>query len=300
MTAEPHFYDALVPLGFQLSKIVILDAVPPGERQTGLELFHTLDAKLTGHDVLTVERGVCGTPAALLAALDRLSEEASQGIIPLIHIECHGGRKGLSLPDKKTLEWHHVAKRLNEINLHTGFNLVVVLAACFGSYLINQGSMKKPWPCWCLIAPTSAAKDDRLLKGFELFYGELLTSFKMENAIMALQSQSLGQAQWHVGTADYWFWFLVRNFLEIQTRGKASSKWAKRMQVIKAEHGLLPGVIPQVRSELADSNWRTLMAAFPVFFQYEKSPVIARRFAVMEDRFRMQMLELAATGKYLL
>jgi hypothetical protein len=92
--------------GFRANQIIIIDAVPEGELQTGRQLEELIVDKLNCSDVpLTVRRVICQTELdvsnELLLVLTQLQESK---IAPIIHIEGHADREFLELPLGGTLQ----------------------------------------------------------------------------------------------------------------------------------------------------------------------------------------------------
>ena len=90
---EPINYPLLAEPTFRFGKVVILESLraddaPPHAR----DIEHFIKMALIGEKVLSVERRVCATSEAFLEELSALGRDALEGEIPIIHVECHGGK----------------------------------------------------------------------------------------------------------------------------------------------------------------------------------------------------------------
>lgn len=110
-----------------------LDAIH--ERKTGQELASflrqrginvTYVACLTGNDVIT----------AITNAADELWLSKN---IPILHIEAHGHPEGLAPGENSNqfLEWKQIEGPMRRLNIMSGFNLILVCAACYSFHSIR-------------------------------------------------------------------------------------------------------------------------------------------------------------------
>jgi hypothetical protein len=53
----------------------------------------------------------------------------------------------LHFADGTSMLWEELADRLQQINLRTGFNLLVLVSACFGAYFLGMLSAVRASPC---------------------------------------------------------------------------------------------------------------------------------------------------------
>ncbi len=287
--------------GIQFSEIVVLDSVPLGERATGKEIEDFLRMSLVGHPFLGVTRHICNSRQAFLQRLSELEASAQVGRIPIIHIECHGGKDvGLEFANKEKLAWHELADALNRINLSTGFNLLVVISACFGAYLNTLWDVRKPCPCWGVIAPTDETGPYELEEGFTVFYGELFKRWNLHDAIRALEARDLATGAWHSQTAEDWFWEVVLGYLNGTCRIEDSDRWALEIRAERESRGHPYMALRDIKTYLRQAHQERLREYFEIYFQTASSLAIAEKF----EEFRLMYVEtlrsMTASGEYLL
>ena len=79
---------------------------------------------------LVVEFAEPITKAELLEVLEKIRNEALNGILPMIHFECHGCEDGLVTASGELVEWDEIREILIEINRSTKLNLMIVIVTC--------------------------------------------------------------------------------------------------------------------------------------------------------------------------
>jgi hypothetical protein len=95
-------------------------------------------------------------------------------MIPVLHLESHGDENGLGGPDgaggKEVLSWDELTDPLQELNLMTRCNLVVVVAACIGFAGIMALVRGPRAPAIALIGPDADIMVSNLLSATKEFY----------------------------------------------------------------------------------------------------------------------------------
>ena len=177
-----------------ISKIAVLQSLPPGQLQTGkrlsedietLNVFHSRGLDVSFYDVPTRQE--------FLSALSTFQEEAIRGVYPLLHIECHGSsdRTGIVLADGSFLGWKELKPCLTAINIATRCNLLIVMACCNGGYLGQLLLPTERAPCWALIGPTTTVCADEILSNLSSFYMTLLGTLDGDQSLESLTGPKL-------------------------------------------------------------------------------------------------------------
>src|ERR1700733_14011781 len=107
-------------IGVRFSKILIVESLPAGERQTGL-LLHQALAPLPSQlnrPVAVDHRAVTSRQDLVNALQQALHEVVCEGHTLLLHLECHGNPNGLELrAANEFLPWEELSPRLTDLNV---------------------------------------------------------------------------------------------------------------------------------------------------------------------------------------
>lgn len=118
--------------GVRTTNIWIVEWLSENERRTGQELHDWIKKQRPGWSMYTA----CDTKTDVLASIRRAAEFTARcGVVPVLHIEAHGGSAGIApfgSTDAELLSWEELTEPLQQLNHATKCNLVVVVAACIG------------------------------------------------------------------------------------------------------------------------------------------------------------------------
>lgn len=149
----------------------IVEWLNPQDQKTGRLLHDWLQGRRPSWSAYVP----CKSKADVLAAIERATVRAQQsGIMPLLHLEAHGDEIGLGGPDglggSELLTWEELADPLQRLNLATGCNLVVLVAACTGFAGVKAFFRGPRAPAVALVGPTDRIVEGDLLRGTKEFY----------------------------------------------------------------------------------------------------------------------------------
>ena len=82
------------------------------------------------------------------STFDQLARTSVDGFMPLLHFECHGSEDGFELSDGSFIEWAKLKEPLTQLNIVTGLNLMVCVAACTGGALLKVVTALDRAPLW--------------------------------------------------------------------------------------------------------------------------------------------------------
>lgn len=151
----------------------VIEWLPDGERQTGRELVDWMNQQRPNW----AKYIRCRSKADVIEAIHLAERWAmSTGSVPILHIEAHGDEAGLEGPDLDGIErltWDELNGPLQSLNVATGCNLVLVVAACTGiAGLIAMAGGPRA-AAMGVVGPTDTLSPRDLLEGLKEFYRRL-------------------------------------------------------------------------------------------------------------------------------
>lgn len=175
--AEQEIFDSLpgppVMAPIQTSNIWIIEWLPANESHTGKSLHDWMKERRPGWSAYFP----CKNKAAVIKVIERATLRTQQSeMIPVLHLEAHGDRdkEGLIGPDEtgnsELLTWDELTVPLQQLNLATHCNLVVVVAACTGFAGIKALAEGPLAPAVALVGPDATVSPSNLLWGTKEFY----------------------------------------------------------------------------------------------------------------------------------
>ena len=200
---------------FSLDKFYVLNCVPSENKR--VEDKYSYMRNVLGKR--QTEDFTIKTKNDFKTSLNKVKEEASTGLIPLIHIDCHGDTTGLKLESKARINWNELINHLTEINILTRNNLWVCLAVCDAAHIMKivQDGVVPPKraPFYGCVAPTQKIGGDELNK-FELFYKELIQSQISGNpsSIRPQNEDLFGTKDFLIYYSSYFLRFRLNQILE--------------------------------------------------------------------------------------
>ncbi len=177
----------------------IIEWLPPNDPHTGRLLHDWMKDRRPGWSAYSP----CNTKTEVIAAIERATSRAQQSeMIPVLHLEAHGGEVGLEGPDGtgdlELLTWDELTAPLQQLNLMTGCNLVIVVAACIGFAEIKALRRGPRAPAVALIGPDAPVMPRNLLWGTKEFYRRWLDESPRLDDIAASASQEAGTVTFEV------------------------------------------------------------------------------------------------------
>ena len=159
------------------SKIYVCEALQDDEPSTGMKLARDTLKLLCDMKEICMDARKVSDKGQFMAFMNRVElQTREKGVFPIIHLEIHGDKSGLSLPSKEGIKWDEFSDICRAINVHCSNNLLVVLAVCHGYHSVLQATIKKLTPFCCLIGPTETVDNMQIEKDFPKFYKTLFNS----------------------------------------------------------------------------------------------------------------------------
>ncbi|HEY4079398.1 MAG TPA: hypothetical protein VGM81_01770 [Burkholderiaceae bacterium] len=282
----------------RFSRVRILESLPPNEVQTGTVLGAYVSALETE---FPVEVQQWSSPDELFALLREASNSArTAGQIPIIHLECHGtfDATGLVARNGEVVSWPEIAPLLAELNIATGFNLLVFVAACNGGYFLETMYLLASAPCYGLIAPTDEVDPADVMRGARDFYRVLLKDRDIVTAVRNLAMQKLEIGRWFAELAETWFRTTTLDYVRTYCTKKALRGRARTLYRRSLEEGRPRSIGAYVR-DLENATKSDLVGKhFDAFFVVRQVPANAQRFTELREDVRLQVLNLLAQDAF--
>lgn len=182
----------------RFNQILVVDSIPKGEYNTATRLFEDLETYATAYSPSpTVRYMRVENAAEFFQCLLMAKEYAEQhDVIPMLHIECHGDEDGFQFADGSLADWDEIKVPITELNVATGLNLMIAVAACTGGALAKVMRMGDRVPFWGLIGPTRTLTAGELEKAYVALYLTLLSTKSPADAVTAMEQATTPGLFW--------------------------------------------------------------------------------------------------------
>ncbi len=152
------------------TNIWIIEWLSPGERRTGSELHAWMEQQRPRWSIYNS----CTSKIEVIRSIERATHFAQRsGMVPILHVEAHGGDAGLAPSSDaygESLSWIELTIPLQQLNLATNCNLIVVVAACLGFAAIQALTKGPRAQAVALVGPDATLGASDLLIGAKEFY----------------------------------------------------------------------------------------------------------------------------------
>lgn len=174
------------------NKLWIIESLADGELKTGSRLISDLFPQIQKqHSTLIVALEQPKSKDELLNCLEAIYKDVVENQnYPLIHLECHGCEKGLGLSNKEIVSWNEIRELLIKINFACKLNLLVVVAACKGAYLIHTATQLDRAPFYAVVGSKENMNTGEVQADFVEFYEAFFLTLSGNEAIKSLNKQA--------------------------------------------------------------------------------------------------------------
>lgn len=206
------------------NKIYILESLESHERHTGAALFEDLkvwkDAYLPQLSISFLTFNDKRDLDNILASIEQATKTKNE--LPFIHIEAHANEDFLGTASGEGISWTDLFNSLQNINIATKNNLVVVVAACFGFHLFKITDVLERAPFYAVLGPNQAVSISEVEAGYQVFYQELFQTKEASSAIAKMNEtlKCTGKRYVLVNCEDL-FIMASKNYLEVHCSAKA-------------------------------------------------------------------------------
>jgi hypothetical protein len=267
----------------QFARFVILDSIPRGQAQTGLQLFQALEPLLRtlAHPV-SVDRIEIPTRRSFEDALHNVMTNAISTVrIPLLHVECHGNDDGIGFADGDFIYWVELCEQLTRLNVTTRLNLFVSIAACLGAYLASQFVPTHRAPVSACLSITKTAYPDQIYRGFFAFYSTLLSTLDGNAALRELKRVNVAEDQsFYLAEAMDFFKLAYRGYLKHYCTPEKYRQRAQHIQEEQKERGLPVASVDDIYQHFVSTEGSSFEKARERYFMVDLFPENAQRFPV--------------------
>ena len=255
------------------NKLWIIESLTEGELKTGTRLHEDLFPSIKrNYKNLIVSLEQPASKDEFIQCLKAIHTDVVENKnYPLIHLECHGCENGLGLSNKEIIEWDAIKKLLIQINFACELNLLVVVAACKGAYLIRTATQLDKAPFYAIVGSDVEISAGEIQADFTVFYKAFFRSLNGNEAIESLNKQAKKMNRtYHFLGAEVLFLKAFRKYHQDYCVGQAKKSRLEDL-VTKAM------TIPEVNKN--GVNWARLQAK--KWFKNEQEPA----FNKMKARF---------------
>lgn len=270
--------------GFWFNRIHILQSLPAGELRTGRVLQTAI---LVAHPDAASRIVLCDVDdrESLRAVLVDIAAHLDMGLIPFIHLECHGSQDGLQLSSGEIVTWNEFRDLFTPLNVASRLNLFVSLASCHGDRLASAILLTEPAPVWALLGPRSVHETGALCDFFRTFFTRLLETTDLRAALNAagggLPTEGQELVLW---PADYFFAFAFHRYVADYC---SPTELGRRAECLAARLQQQRGWPVETRPALTEALRHRLRNLQPLFTGYLRTYLMLDRLPENHDRFTL-------------
>lgn len=229
----------------------------------------------------------CRNKTEVISAIARATRRAQRSeMIPVLHLESHGGDVGLEGPDGKggleLLTWDELTEPLQQLNLATRCNLMVVVAACTGYAGIQAFRRGPRAPAVALVGPDAPVMPRNLLWGVKEFYRRWMDENPRLADIAASASREAGTVafEWEP-FAVLAYEALVECLIKSERPPERLGRRERVRQRMLTETGLSASEIESRLARLPPfPSWTELQQQWDKMFMIDLYPDNRKRFGV--------------------
>jgi hypothetical protein len=200
--AKPRARDTVnarlqIPLRFHY--VLIVEWLRDQDRQTGAELHRFLAAAEIPSELV-----VCRSWVEVCAALERASAQIPLRGVPAVQLETHAGNPWAGPPESlgfglDNVPWVRLHGPLSALNTASGYRMLVVAAACYGSGVMAAFSGEPlPAPFAAAVGLRTEVTAGRLFDAMKELYRGVLRGDSIENAVRSAQRELADAAEMRV------------------------------------------------------------------------------------------------------
>ncbi len=186
-------------IAFRLNKIYLLAGVSGHHLQSAQDLFN-YHIPFDNKEFIEVQ-----TKAEFIQALIDIEQEIDENDGPVVHIEAHGLdskdgmalSNGIELSSGEQVSWEDIRPYLTAINAKCENNLTMVMATCFGMYILQDliktffdNVVGAQCPVFSFVGPESSISVDDFTSAFPVFYQKLSEKASLEAAVIEMNKHS--------------------------------------------------------------------------------------------------------------
>lgn len=257
-----------------------VSSVPDGDLDSGRRLHEALESEGSRRTRLACVHSATQFRNVLKAIAE---EVRATSLLPTIHFDSHGTRRGLTLASGETIEWAELDSLLVPINFAGGMRLLVVLGSCFGGFFAPEFQENRAAPYRMLIGLAGKEKAGTIHDAFTEFYQGMTDGRnRFEELESRLRAHPFEHPPWicpvEVLFAQLWASVIHRGYF-----GANQRRWIEKyFTMARFAHGLTLDEMRDARQRMR----RDYLASGPQAFERSRRAVFAL------DRYPELELEL--------
>jgi len=217
---------------FSFDSVAIIESIPSGELKTGTELFETVLAPAyTANPRFVYELYHARSAQQFLGILETIRRDAERfHHSPIVHIETHGDKEGISLSNGEAVSWAQVAPALTKINTLSRMNLLVVAAMCHGWHMVDLLRPVERAPAFGIVGTEETVAAGELFETMQRFYRVLLGLGDFR-ADMDAANEGVSYEGWRfkMEGAELWLCRAFKHYIESMTTEETLAERVNRM-----------------------------------------------------------------------
>jgi hypothetical protein len=203
-----------------------------------------------------------------------------EGVAPILHIECHGDDLGLGNgASNEEILWDELRPFLQELNLASGCNLLVFIAACEGFAGIKALTEGPRAPAAALVGPASPIDTGQLAAATHAFYSGLPCGNTHLQTMVDAMTAQCGVHFEPEPMALLAFESMVERMV-VDSRGQNRTNRMGRMRARLSELGLDAAKLADAMSQFDEIMATSAQQTWDTFFMLDHYPSNASRFGV--------------------
>ncbi len=213
---------------FRIDRTYVIASVSGNHLQTAIDLYN-YHIQFENKKFIEVH-----SKDELFLAFQKIESDIDEESGPLIHIEAHGIdsqdgillSNGIALSNGDHIGWDEIRPYLTSINAKCGNNLTMVIASCFGLYILQDliqtffdNVVGAQCPFFCFVGPENKLSVDDFANAFPVFYKKLAEQSSIEEAVLEMNKHS--SVKFRYDTAYKVFLNCVDSFANKQIKNRA-------------------------------------------------------------------------------
>jgi hypothetical protein len=216
-----------------IDTVAIIESLSPDDKKTGKMLYDHIRAQDREATYLTVETEVQFTNA--IQEVERICR--SLGKRAALHFEIHGENNGFSLSGGELVRWARVKQDIINLNFQLKNHLLVSMAVCSGSWLLDIMRATTTSPFNSLVSSPEEIYERDIERGFPVFYDALFTDDTLEEATRKLNTTQR-RSHFDLTTTEDMFAKVFQNYFSNWCNQKAMKVRAKNIRAQLAKMGI--------------------------------------------------------------
>jgi len=217
---------------FAFDSVAIIESIPTGQLQTGRDLFDSVLAPASAIDPEFAKLYRVKSASEFLGALDKVRSSTERfRRSPIVHIETHGNKEGITLSNDEFVAWSEIAAMLTSINTLSRMNLLVVAAMCHGWHMVSLLRPVERAPAFGIIGTEDTGGAGELLEAMQRFYRVLVGPAHDLRSAMDEANLGVSYEGWRfkMEGAELWLCRAFKHYIETMASEETLAQRVKRM-----------------------------------------------------------------------